>query len=261
MKKYLFAVLLLFFSACNDDILYDRIGNIICTHKTDCGEGVPEYLGTPSDSSSFKEVLNKTRLQYPDSTTDVDYGEFDGIVRNHFYLDKSFLTFQLDKQTNSASMRSELRFGPYTWDVSTEKEHILSAKVRCYGSSELSKYTFMQIHEYQGANLPLLRLAWERRKEGVTNHIWAGVVTSRDLENRVYEWIDLGKRDDKFFDITISVKSSKMLVSVNGNLLVEKDISYWNGTQNYYKAGLYLNHLESKGKTKVQFERLEYIVK
>lgn len=261
MKKYLFVIILLLFTACNDDVLYDRVGNIICTDKSDCGEEVPEFLGAPSTEEKFSQTLENSRLQYPDSATDVDYGEFDGVVREYFYLDKSLLTFQLNKQTDQESMRSELRFGPDNWDVSTEDEHILSARVRCFGSDKLKKYTFLQIHEYLGANLPLLRLAWERRNDGLTNYIWAGISTNRDIENRTFDWVNLGKREDGFFDINISVKNSKMQVSINGKVLIDKDVSYWNNTQNYYKAGLYLNNLESMGKTKVQFKKLEYIVK
>lgn len=52
-----------------------------------------------------------------------------------------------------------------------------------------------------------------------------------------------------------------MLIIVDGEVLVDKDMSYWHDVQNYYKVGLYLNDLDSKGKTKVQFERLEYLIK
>lgn len=104
-------------------------------------------------------------------------------------------------------------------------------------------------------------MAWERRRGGKTNHIWAIIMTSRDLEDKTYEWIDLGERRRSFFDLEVNINNNTMVISLDDQVVVDKDISYWYDIDNYYKVGLYLSDKESKGKTKIQFENLEYLIK
>lgn len=141
MKMFIILSIILFLNSCGSSV-YDRLGNLICENREDCGVLVPDLLEVPYDDEKFSKILENSRLHYPDNQTDVDYGEFDGFVTSYFYLDDTLLTFQLDKQ-NHGKLRSELRLGPDNWMVSENEAHILRASVKCYGSEELSKYTFM----------------------------------------------------------------------------------------------------------------------
>ncbi len=259
MKIFIALFILVFLTSCSDAV-YDERGNLLCSNKTDCGSKVPEVLGIPFDDINFTDTLQNVRLHYPNIETDVDYGNFDNFVTSYFYVHDSLLTFQLDK-TNIGKLRSELRFGPSEWDVADNREYILKANIRAYGSKKLSKYTFIQIHGNQDFSLPLLRITWERRRAGKTNHIWAILMTSKDWDIKTYEWFDLGTRKDKFFDIKVSIQNSRILITKDDKIYVDRDISYWNGIQNYYKAGLYLSDIKSKGMTKVEFKSVEYLVK
>jgi hypothetical protein len=249
--------MIIFLASCGSEV-YDSIGNTICKDKEDCGSSTPEVLGVPYNSEKFADILNNSRLHYPDSQTEVDYGEFDDYVKNYFYLDDSLLTFQLDKQ-DSGKYRSELRLGPKEWDVSEDEAHVLKGRIKCYGSKNLTKYTFVQIHGDKNFNLPLLRIVWERRHDGKTNHIWAIIMTSRSLQDKDYEWIDLGKRKSSFVELEVSVRSNNLHI-IFDDKIVDRDVSYWYDVDNYYKVGLYLNDKNSKGVTKVQFDSLKYII-
>ena len=260
MKKIsLLSLILLLFVSCGYSV-YDSTGHLICKDKTDCGEEVPEVLGVPSSSSKFTKVLNQSYLQYPDTEKEVKYFQFDGYVSSFFYLENELLTFQLDKQ-NYGKLRSELRFGKGDWYVSDNDAHILKARLKCYSSNDLPKYTFIQIHGNMTFNLPLLRLTWEKKHTGKINHLWAIIMTSHDLVNKTYDWVDLGERRNGFFDVEVFVQNNFMKITIDGKVFVEKDISYWVDVENYYKAGLYLSDKQYLGKSKLQFEKLEYIIK
>ena len=258
IKIFLTLLMLFFFISCSD-ATYDQRGNLICEDKTDCGEKVPEVLEIPFNNIHFNTTLKNIRLHYPDIETDVDYGEFDNFVSSYFYLYNALLTFQLNK-LHDGKLRSELRFGPDGWDVAENIKYILKANLKAYGSKKLSKYTFLQIHGDEDFSLPLLRLTWEKRRGGKSNHLWAILMTSRDFEVKTYEWFDLGMRKNKFFDIEVSVHNSRILITKNTKVYLDKEISYWNGVKNYYKIGLYLNDTESKGITKLEIKSLEYLI-
>ncbi len=259
MKSLFTPLIALFLVACGGSV-YDDAGYLICKTKEECGTTRPENLIPPAGEKKFTNILKNCKLHYPESQTKVPYGEFEGFATEYFYLEGGAMTFQLDK-TFDGKYRSELRQGPETneWDASEKKAHTLKGSVKCYGSEKLTKYTFVQIHGNEDFSLPLLRMVWEKRHDGKTNHIWAVIMTSRSFDNKTYDWIDLGERKSEFVDLEVTVQKNHMHILFD-NKTIDRNVSYWYDIKNYYKAGLYLNDKESRGITKVQFRELEYIV-
>ncbi len=46
-----------------------------------------------------------------------------------------------------------------------------------------------------------------------------------------------------------------MVVIINGQTKVDMDVSYWDGLENYYKAGVYN---QDPGRSRVEFESLHF---
>ena len=220
----------------------------------------------PYDIEKFRSVLDASKLQAPTSSpAKIEQGDFAGQSNEYFFLDdtKTRLTFTVSGDSN----RSELRQLSGDWDTATPIAQRLIGRVKIHrpGTSSLRQFTFMQIHDKkigdQGLNKPLIRLAWRKSRSNNKDHLWAAIRTPKDpdkpiaLKNLGSEWVDLGPRPEGFFDVEIRVQNSQMNVILGGQSVVTKDVSYWNGLKNYFKAGVYN---QNAGTSKVEFDVLRY---
>ncbi len=213
----------------------------------------------PFSLDKFKNVLSVSKLQAPGSHYNplysTKYGEFKDFCNKYFYLqDNKYMAFFMCGKKH----RSELRF-KNEWSVADSNPHIIIARVKLFPLNEKREFTFLQIHADSNLkdkpviNKPLLRVVWYKHLRGAKNHIWAVIRACDEANVMCYEKIDLGEMPKGFFDIKVEVKNSKLKIWVNGNLKVDKDVSYWNKFLNYFKAGVYL---QDEGCAKVLFDKL-----
>ena len=215
---------------------------------------------TPYSLNKFKSVLKISKFQAPlssyNSLYSAKYGEFKDFCNKYFYLqdNKYMAFFMCDKKH-----RSELRF-KNDWKVSTKKAKILEAEVKLFPLNEKREFTFLQIHADSTLknkpiiNKPLLRIVWYKSLRGKKNHLWAVIRTCADPYTMCYSKIDLGEMPKGFFDVKIKVQNSNLKIWINNKLKVDKDVSYWNKFENYFKAGVYL---QDYGCAKALFNRLK----
>ncbi|WP_187647470.1 polysaccharide lyase family 7 protein [Nitrosophilus labii] len=215
----------------------------------------------PYALQKFRQVLDNSKLQAPKSPYNprysVKYGEFRYFSNRYFYLqDAKFMVFFMCGKKN----RSELRFKD-EWRVETKYPKIIRAKLYLFPLDQKKEFTFLQIHANSNRtgingkiiNKPLLRLTWWKEQKSKRDHLWAVIRLSGEKNEQLYEKIDLGKRPKDFFTVSIEVQNSRMRIYLNKKLKIDKNVSYWNGYWNYFKAGVYL---QGDGCSKVLFENL-----
>lgn len=236
----------------NDDSVYD---------KTPIYNEGTSYC--PDDIPKFQDVLDHSKYQYPDNNTTVDYNDFNGYKTKNFYVneDNDFY-FVLSKVKDSTKVRNELREGPQSreWQTSDSNEHSWVTKVRCFKPKVgITSYTWMQIHGTNDTfDYPILRLLWVRSRNGIYDHIWSIVIISNPGDAKIYEWTDLGKRPNDFFDAAVYVQNNTMKININNNTIRTYDVSYWKDVSNYFKAGVYLNIFQDGGDAVVAYRELQF---
>jgi len=203
----------------------------------------------PYSSNKFKDVLKLTKLQYPESATAVNYGQFKEFSSDYFYLSDGYMVFDIDQSKFDGYIkRVELRHGPAdysTWKVSTHNTKSISAIVNLPGSNDtpLNEYTWLQIHDKGKYNKPLIRLVWRSNRAGHNDYLWAALKT--DNLGKHTQWIPLMSRTDSDVSAEIIVDNNQLTVKLNGksiDRLDKRDISYWNDNHhNYFKAGVYIS--------------------
>lgn len=220
---------------------------------------------TPYDVDAFRPVLEESKLQAPTSKALIRQGGFAGQANEYFYVDPSgpYLTFTV----KGDSKRSELRQMTGDWQTSTATPQRLIGEVQVFfpENESMNQFTFMQIHDTtddpQSLNKPLLRLVWLRSRHGIQDHLWAAIRMPRDmdqpisLDNLSGRFVDLGPRPEGFFKSEVRVQANQMVVLLNDEEKLSMDVTYWDGLNNYFKAGVYN---QDPGVSKVQFRSLRY---
>ncbi|MEO0514274.1 MAG: polysaccharide lyase family 7 protein [Planctomycetota bacterium] len=221
----------------------------------------------PYDLEKFRPVLDDSKLQAPTSSpAKINRGDFEGAANEYFFLDDTghYLTFTV----TGDSKRSELRQLSGEWDTASSTPQRLVARVKVYvpETPGLEQYTFLQIHDTTNdpgsLNKPLIRITRRGDYRKTQDHLWAAIRTPADfdkpisLDNLATLNIDLGPRPEGFFDAEIRVQNSNMTVTIDGETKVDLDVSYWDGLDNYFKAGVYN---QDPGTSKVEFESLMFL--
>lgn len=221
----------------------------------------------PYDLGKFRPVLDASKLQAPTSSpTMINRGKFEGASNEYFFLDPTgqYMTFTV----SGDSKRAELRQLSGEWDTASSMPQRVTARLRVFKpeTPELEQFTFLQIHDTTNdpgsLNKPLIRITRRGDYRKTQDHLWAAIRTPKDfdqpisLDNLATLNIDLGPRPEGFFDAEIRVHNSQLLVTIDGKTVVDLDVSYWDGLQNYFKAGVYN---QDPGTSVVQFEALRFI--
>jgi len=269
--------IVLFFSACDvkhppEEVDYDKVQDY---------DTIKTY--PPYSFDKFKDVLDESNYQYLHSTTTIYNVEYNNFKFKAFYADKNGdLYFSLDKKMDTIKERSELRqelVDPKTgkpslnigWKTSDKNGNFWVAEVRCFKPQYTESYTWMQVHGIKDVNItlndgsivksfnyPIIRLLWERYRDGIYDHIWAIVITSYPRTPKIYDWIDLGPRPDDFFDAEVHFKDNIMKIIINYNLVASYDVTYWGEEINYFKAGIYINRFSDGGKAYIAYRELHF---
>ncbi|TQV67280.1 polysaccharide lyase family 7 protein [Exilibacterium tricleocarpae] len=215
-------------------------------------DSAPYLYGT-----KYRAVLDDSKLQAPTSATLIRRGDFNDpdAHNSYFYIPDSgnrYMTFTV----SGASKRSELRQMEewYTSDPSWNKLIGTLLAVDPL-SSQVDQLTFMQIHDSESLNKPLVRLTWRRSRSGKNDHNWA-VIRDSAGSSSDYTYVDMGPRSDAPTKFEIKVRNNLLTIKVDGITFVDKrDVSYWQHLSSYFKAGVYL---QDSGTGTVQFKSLKY---
>ncbi len=264
MKSYLWVIMILV-AGCGND-----------THPIEKPvEPMPKYneadAVAPYDFEKHQNLLNHSKLQYPDGETVIKAGEFAGYKSSFFYSDTNgSIYFCVDKPLSAKKTRSELR-AMQEWSTAEATPHNWYANLKLFiPDDSVNSYTWMQIHGNNGTyNYPILRLLWVRDYNGQKDHLWAIIIINTPREpnantrsadsniTNTYNWIDLGVRPSGFFNAEVDIRSNLMVISINGVVKVYTDVSYWSSVQNYFKGGVYINRHDDQGIATVVFKSLE----
>ena len=213
----------------------------------------PKAASVPYDLGKFQAVLNEAKLQAPQSQKFISPGKFAGRSEPFFFLSKGgHLTFKMKGQSH----RSELR-QTQEWKTSTSKPVRMIGSVRLAQPTDraMDQFTFMQIHDSEKElNKPLLRLAWIKTRKGTNDHLWS-IVRNGTQRKSTYTYVDLGPRPDDFFGSEVTVADNRLRVHLNGEPMVNVDVSYWQDWSSYFKAGVYN---QSEGMATVEFNSLRF---
>jgi hypothetical protein len=278
----LFAFLSIFiFSGCdmkyppkevNEDLTFDILPDYNSTNTT-----------APFDFDKYHNVLNQANYQYPHSVTIARHGEYEDFRTPAFYTtENGDIYFRLYKEFNTTKERSELRQivkDPDTnefntsagWRTSDANGNFWIADVRCFKPQYTQSYTWMQIHGIDGGeitlqdgsvvktfNYPLLRLTWQRKRTGLYDHLWAVIISSYPRTPKEYLWVDLGPRSDDFFHTLVSLQNNILQISINDNMMISYDVTYWEEEPNYFKAGIYINNYDDRGEAAIAYRELRF---
>jgi len=200
----------------------------------------------PYNKSSFRAILNVSKLQHPQSGTKIAQGKMKGAsVKNRFYLrSNSVMTFVASGDSRRTELRLEYEFRP------NKGTNRIYGRVRPTkpSSSGPDQYTFLQLHEYKGAG-PVCRIAW--RKSRKSDYIWAVV---RQKPGSSPKWYALAKRSSSFQDFELRTNSGKLRVKIGG-VTKTYSISGYNNRNLYWKAGAYN---QDSGNSKSEFSTLRF---
>ncbi|GAB3483705.1 polysaccharide lyase family 7 protein [Marinomonas epiphytica] len=255
-----------------------------------------EQVTTPADVKKFQSVLAESKLQLssPEGKTGnkkdlaLD-SDFSGIVNEHFYVDPQTedLVFTMKGYKN----RSEIRVLD-NFDTSlADTRYRLSATIKPVNpraaiensDKKNDAMTFLQVHNsgdgtsergHSGAGYiphPLLRIVYEGERSSKQDHYWAiiknnavncgsksGNKGTPECKN-AYLKLDLGAvKAGGYSHFDIIVGGSALEIKVDGETLVNHDISYWKKQFSYFKAGVY-NQFKN-GTSEVHFKSLEYAI-
>lgn len=212
----------------------------------------------PYSVPAFQDALQDSKLQFP-KKKQVDFSQFSGFARANFYLEKGrYMTFKARKRQRKVIVRSELRFGPQGWQVSSKKAKLLKSEFALGKPASIDQVTILQIHAKK-PSVPLLRVVWLRKHKGRKDHLWA-IVRSSPYHKKI-RYIDLGKRPDhRFTRVSVSVRNNEMKVWLNKRLKTTQSLTRWKGIINYFKAGVYLSGKKDIGMAIVHFRLLEHKV-
>ncbi len=281
MKILLLFIILVLFNGCDFkkppiepdlNLIYDK------APIYDDNNSLPPY-----SSAKFKSVLNQANYQFPHSVTVARLAAYGDFKTNAFYLDdKGDLYFSLQKDYQQVKERSEIRqvcINPKTgkydtdsgWKTSDKNGNFWISEIRCFKPYETQSYTWMQVHGIDGAditlndgttvksfNYPIIRLTWERYRDGVYDHNWAIIITSYPRTPKTYEWIDLGPRPDNFFKAEVHFQNNILKVIIDEVVMASYDVTYWEEELNYFKAGIYINRFDDGGRAVIAYRKLRF---
>ncbi|CAN8073788.1 unnamed protein product [Agarophyton chilense] len=196
----------------------------------------------PGKESKFRHVLDRSKLQSPDSSTAVKK-PFE-VADWYFYRDSSKdMVFKMKGEKKRTELRQMTTGGDNSaWKVSGSEK--LTAELSIPNQpSGIDEVTFLQVH--CGVK-PALRISWMRNFRGNEDAIVA-ILRLNANENGDTEKYYLGKRSSEMKDYVVLVKDSKIYVSIDGKKVGPSPMkaSFWKSYSCYFKAGVYIIH-ESK---------------
>ena len=182
------------------------------------------------------------------------------------YLDyENNLILSKSKEKNSSTTRSLIAQSE-PWF--TSQTHYFVSQVRAFKPKTLQRYSFMQAHGVfkQDANrsiyynYPLVDIRWEREYDDRYDHLWAVIIKSSpsDDEPKIYDWVDLGARQDNHFSLEVHIAHNILEVKVDYKTKYIQNVSYWERVPTYFSAGVILNSYIDGGEAGVSFKELRF---
>jgi len=264
---------LLFINACDikhppEEVDPNAVFDVMDTYNSDSCYPYDTYKSL-LDKSLYKDKYgnvmilddNFSKIYYNSSSFNKDLIHLD---------DENNLVFFIDKEKNSPKVSSKL-LQKDTWFTSDEDGNYFISKLRFLKPENTNSYTVMQAHGVYKEdsnssiyyNYPLLQIVWRRyygSSDKIYDHLWAIVTKSApgDDEPKIYEWIDLGPREDNEISLEVHISHNIMEVKLNYTTLTIQNVSYWERVPTYFDAGVSIDNYIDKGKACVVFKQLRF---
>lgn len=245
----------------------------------------------PAKYAKFANILAASKLQIskPNAKPGSKYelakdGDFSGIVNENFYVDKGSEAFVFKME--GYKLRNELRIQENFKTNLPNKFYHLSAELFMVNPQESVKnsekkrreMTVLQVHnkgiEEDGTGYiphPLLRVVWIEERKGIKDSFWAVIKKNALSCKKVngeypfpeckgsYDRVLLGpSKAPMATKFNIIVGGEKLIIKVDGETKVERDLGYWSHFYSYFKAGVY-NQFKN-GQSEAHFYQLDYTV-
>nr|7NCZ_A Chain A, Alginate lyase (PL7) [Paradendryphiella salina]7NL3_A Chain A, Alginate lyase (PL7) [Paradendryphiella salina]7NM6_A Chain A, Alginate lyase (PL7) [Paradendryphiella salina]7NPP_A Chain A, Alginate lyase (PL7) [Paradendryphiella salina]7NY3_A Chain A, Alginate lyase (PL7) [Paradendryphiella salina]7O6H_A Chain A, Alginate lyase (PL7) [Paradendryphiella salina] len=224
-----------------------------------------EFYTAPSTESKFTEVLSKAKLQYPTSTT-VAFADdlLDGYAASYFYLTSDlYMQFQVA----GSSQRSELREmetsgDEAAWDCTGSTAHVASAQIAIPVQEDgIEEVTILQVHDSDVT--PVLRISWVSSItiDGVTSEDVVLATIRNGIDDSTATKTVLQAHTTSRTEFNINVQNSKLSITVDGTTeLDEADISQFDGSTCYFKAGAFNNNpTDTSANARIKMYELEWV--
>ncbi|WP_015047426.1 polysaccharide lyase family 7 protein [Simiduia agarivorans] len=200
--------------------------------------------------------MDASKLQAPTSSTLIAQGNFDSAdAHNRYFYSPSDAPDEMVFVADGASSRSELR-QMSEW-YSGDAGNTMSGSFHLVDplAQTVDQLTVMQVHTTDEPKKPLVRIAWMREKNGLSDHFWA-VVKDDLIEAGEYSWIPMGQRNSNGNSVSIDVAANRLTIAMDGqDYVTDRALDYWASNSNYFKAGVYL---QTDGHAEVHFTELDY---
>ncbi|MES2753972.1 MAG: polysaccharide lyase family 7 protein [Pseudomonadota bacterium] len=211
---------------------------------------------SPYSQSKFTTVIEKSKLQLPDSSTCIANAQLKDYYydADNWYVDNSNMVFAIDN--GSAAQRNELRGNSFAGNR-TNMQWAGRVKMTV-GSGFSSGFTVGQIYGETGGE-PILRVEMIGSRSGVTNHLW-GIYRTSVGSGATFEYQDLGPAPADFTDLTLLYNTSGTITAklgTNPTRTWTTNLSYYTTSSKttYFKAGCYL---QNAGDCYVKFSTLRF---
>ena len=222
---------------------------------------------SPYAISSFRSVMDASKFQAPTSSTCYRRGSSSGRLSNTASYNKWFyarngssqMVFAMDRNSDSSSasrQRAELRQED-EWSIAQTNKMIARVKFESI-SSNLSEFTFMQVHMDESGAKPMLRLSYIRQRGSTSHGVWATLRTTPNgsFDKQLLFTVPPGSSTrNNFQKVEIRIDGGTLRVKHNDATKYTKSVSSYGGKRMYFKAGAYL---QDTGDARVAFSSLNY---
>ncbi len=225
-------------------------------HATFQCDKVQSTTNSPYSQSKFQSVLQRSKLQIPDSSTCLTTTNLTNFYYDpdNWFVDNTNMQFIIDD--GAASQRNELRGNSFSGSL-TNMSYSARLKIQ-YGGSYSTKFTVAQIYGETGGE-PILRVEFIASRSGLSNRFW-GIYRTDSSSSPNYEYQDLGPAPTAFTDLDLVYNASGTITAKLGSNPTRSwstNMSYYTQSSKttYFKTGCYL---QNAGDCYVRFSTLQF---
>lgn len=195
----------------------------------------------PYTETKFRSVLQRAKLQIPDSSTCLTTTEMQNLYYDpdNWYLDNTNMQFEIDNGPDSG--RNELRGNSFS-GTRTNMTYTNRLSVK-YGAGYSTGFTVAQIYGETGGQ-PILRIEYIASRSGLSNRLW-GIYRTDASSSPTYQYKDLGPAPTSFTYLYLVYNAGGTVTAqlgTNPKQTWSTNFSYYNVSSKnvYFKTGCYL---------------------
>lgn len=207
----------------------------------------------PSTLSTFHPVLERAKLQAPESNTAAS--DLFGYSDWFFHLqDETYIQFQMNGKDKRSELRQMQTDGDEA-DWSVTSSNTMTAEIALpTPAPSMDEISFLQVHCDAA---PALRISWRKSWEEFSDVVIANLRDGLgdDDVNKYF----LAQRSASTTSYQVSVKNSRVTVWIGGTRVLDESMSFWESYSCYFKAGVYIQNPDSEtDRARTKFKELSW---